>query len=227
MARPERFTPAGVPVHVTQRGNHRRATFEISEDYECFLRLLGRYAAMYLNRVVGYCLMPNHFHLVVIPDDERSVSAMIRALTSRYARIVNERCERKGHLWEDRFGSVSMSEKHYLKALAYVDMNPVRAGLVTSASEFKWSSARAHLGLSAGQQWLDIGEFRRVYTGAEWQEMLKMKEDESAVSALRRATQLGRLIGDEAFVRQLEERYGRPLEPRRRGRPRKAISVAV
>ncbi|MBL8237720.1 MAG: transposase [Bryobacterales bacterium] len=227
MARPGRFTPAGVPVHVTQRGNHRRETFESDGDYECFLRLLGKYTTMYQNRVVGYCLMPNHFHLVVVPEEERSVSSMIRALTSKYARIVNERSERKGHLWEDRFGSVSMSDRHYRTALAYVDLNPVRAGLVGSASDFTWSSAGAHMGLSTYPKWLDMREFRKLYTSEEWQETLRLKEDESAVSELRRATQLGRVLGDETFVRQLEQRYGKALEPRRPGRPRKVLAASV
>ena len=124
MARPLRFTPAGVPVHVTQRGNFRALVFTEESDYLLFLRLLKRYSRMYQNRVVGYCLMPNHVHLVVVPVLDNGVTAMMRVLSSTYSRIVNEQCGRKGHGFEARFGSASMSDRHYRTALAYVDLNP-------------------------------------------------------------------------------------------------------
>jgi putative transposase len=216
-----------VPVHVTQRGNHRLQTFDRDEDYRFFLRLMGKYAGMYRNRIVGYCLMPNHFHLVVIPEEERGVSEMVRTLTSQYAKSINERLERKGHLWEDRFGSAAMSLKHYRMALAYVDLNPVRAGLVTAAGDYEWSSARAHLGAGAVPGWLDCGEFAKVHTAEEWQAILRRKEEETDVAALRQATRLGRFLGDGVFVKQMEARYGKPLERRPPGRPKRAMTVAV
>lgn len=148
-------------------------------------------------------------------------------MTSRYAKAINERAERKGHLWEDRFGSAAMSLKHYRMALAYVDLNPVRAGLVTAAGDYEWSSARAHLGREPGPGWLDGGEFANIHTTDEWQVILGRKEEETDVTALRQATRLGLFLGDGAFVKEMEARYGKPLERRPPGRPKRVMTVAV
>jgi putative transposase len=227
MARPERFTPAGVPVHVTQRGNFRALVFTEESDYLLFLRLLKRYSRMYQNRVVGYCLMPNHFHLVVIPGENDGVSPMMRVLTSVYSRLTNEHCGRHGHSFQARFGSASMSEKHYRTAVAYVDLNPVRAGMVVQASEYLWSSAAAHEGLVAGPEFLDREEFARMYTEAEWREILASEQDEAEVEALRTATRLGKLLGSPEFVKQMEREYGRSLVSRKVGRPRKNRAIGA
>ena len=138
MPRPDRFTPAGVPVHVTQRGNFRGRVFTEDSDYSFFLDMLGRYAGESGNRVIGYCLLSNHYHLVLIPERDRGVSDMMHSLNSKFARTINERYERTGHVLQGRFGSASMSDKHYRTALAYVDLNPVRAGLVTAAADYEW-----------------------------------------------------------------------------------------
>jgi putative transposase len=227
MPRPERFTPAGVPVHVTQRGNFRQPVFGGVEEYQSFLGLLGKYSGHYRNRVVGYCLMPNHFHLVVIPEMHDGVSDMVMAMTSAYARHQNEKRERQGHVWQGRFGSASMSERHYRTALAYVDLNPVRAGLVRVAAEYRWSSAAAHAGVTAAPGFLDCAEFARMYTSAEWLEILTLKEREEDVSELRRATRRGTVAGNAEFVKELEKCHGRVLARRNPGRPRKQAARAA
>ncbi|MFN0105072.1 MAG: transposase [Bryobacteraceae bacterium] len=221
MPRPERFVPAGVPVHVTQRGNFRKSVFALDYDYRLFLELLGRYAGEYGNRVVGYCMLPNHFHLVLIPDRDEGVSAMMQVLNSKYARTFNERLERKGHLWQARFGASSMSENHYRTALAYVDLNPVRAGLAGEATSYRWSSAAAHAGLCDYPAYLDRGEFSRMFTVEDWTEILQLEVQAEDAADLRRATHLGAVSGGPEFVREMECKYGRVLERRRPGRPRK------
>lgn len=225
MPRPERFTPAGVPVHITQRGNFRQPVFVGESEYWSFLDLLVRYAEKYRNVIVGYCLMTNHYHLVVIPERDGGVSQMMRDVNSTHSRRVNERLDRKGHLWQARFGSTSMNLKHYRTALAYVDLNPVRAGLVRDATQYRWSSAAAHAGVRPYPKFLNAGPFTSMYTREEWREILTAGMDETAVADLRRATLLGTVSGSVEFIREMEKKYGMALERRPPGRPRKGAAT--
>ena len=219
--------PAGVPAHVTQRGNFRKPVFFHEYDYRMFLELLGRYAGEFGNRVAGYCLMPNHFHLILIPERDGGVSRMMQVLNSQYARIFNEKLERQGHLWQARFGASSMSDRHYRSALAYVDLNPVRAGLAFDATAYRWSSAAAHAGLCEYPAYLDKGEFSRMFSAGDWTECLRLEQCGVALADLRRATHLGTVSGDPEFVREMEKKYGRVLERNRPGRPRKTAGLGA
>ncbi len=227
MPRPDRFTPAGVPVHVTQRGNFRHPVFSAEYDYRLMLELLERYSVDYGNRVIGYCLLSNHFHLVVIPDRDDGVSKMMMALTSKFARTLNERSQRQGHVWQGRFGSASMSENHYRTALAYVDLNPVGAGITRDATMYRWSSAAAHAGLCAYPSFLDVLEFSRMYTALDWAEILGAKLREEHVEELRKATRVGTVSGEPEFVKKMETMYGRVFERKAPGRPRKRKAAAA
>jgi putative transposase len=210
---------------VTQRGNFRQPVFAGESEYWSFLDLLMRYSEEYRNVLVGYCLMTNHYHLVVIPERDGGVSQMMRVLNSTYARRVNERLERKGHLWQARFGSTSMNLKHYRTALAYVDLNPVRAGLVRDATQYRWSSAAAHAGVRPYPKFLNAGVFASMYTSEEWCEILKAGMDEKDAADLRRATLLGTVSGSSEFIHELERKYGMTLERRPPGRPRKGVAT--
>ncbi len=221
MPRAERFAPAGVPLHVTQRGNFRAPVFRGEGDYELYVRLLRLYARRYGNRVVGYCLMPNHVHLVVIPGHGEGVSAMLQALAGTSSRLMNEQMERVGHVWQGRFHSATLGHLHYRTALAYVDLNPVRAGLVKEAAEYRWSSAGAHSGERAYPDFLDREEFSGMYSEGEWREILRAEEDKALVEELRYATRVGRAAGGAEFVKQLETQYGRTLTRKSPGRPLK------
>ena len=226
MARAERFAPAGVPLHVTQRGNFRAPVFRGEGDYELYVRLLRLYARRYGNRVVGYCLMPNHVHLVVIPGHGEGLSAMVQALAGASSRLLNEQMERVGHVWQGRFYSATLGHLHYRTALAYVDLNPVRAGLVKEAAEYRWSSAAAHAGERAYPDFLDRDEFSALYSERAWREILRAEEDKALVEELRYATRVGRVAGGAEFIKQLEAQSGRRLTPKPSGRPRKVNAGA-
>jgi putative transposase len=227
MPRPNRFTPSGVPIHVTQRGNFRQQTFTDDRDYRFFLHLLSCYSVENCTRIVGYCLMPNHFHLILVPERDEIVPTLMQGLTSSYARAVNQQHERSGHLWQARYFSVAMDTPHFCKALAYVDLNPSRASLVENPADYAWSSAQAHLGAQRYPEFLDSAAFTRLYTPEEWREVLQQGLNREELYGLRRATRCEGLAGSQEFIRQMETKYGRPLGRRSPGRPRLANGEAA
>jgi len=147
-------------------------------------------------RVFGWCLMTNHVHWVVVPEREDSMEVLFRRVHGRYAQYYNARRRRSGHLWQDRFFSCPLSETHMWRALAYVERNPVRAGLVGRAEEYEWSSAPGHVTGEAGG-------------AAGWAELIQNQWDPREEMLLRKCTYAGRPYGEEEFVKGLEEEFGR------------------
>lgn len=145
MARLARIVLPGIPYHVTQRGNRRQRTFFNDADYALYRDLLAAAAKRAGTSVWAYCLMPNHVHLIVVPVDEDGLRRTFADAHRRYTGFVNARERWTGHLWQGRYGAVAMDEAHLAAAARYVALNPVRAGLVSAAHEWRWSSVRAHL----------------------------------------------------------------------------------
>ncbi len=219
MPRGARVVLPGVPYHITHRGNNRQAVFFAEEDRHAYLAFLRKCARAQRLKVLAYCLMPNHVHLVAIPEREGSLAKGVGYTHLRYAQAFNWRHERSGHVWENRYYSCALDERHLVAALAYVERNPVRAGLVVAAPEYEWSSAGAHVGQHDGSGLLDIAAWRSDWTVEGWLEMLSAAQDEAQVEALRQGTRAGRPVGSEAFLTGLEHRLGRRLRPLSRGRP--------
>ena len=145
MARMPRLVVPGYPHHITQRGSRRMKTFFSDDDYRAYLELIAEHKADAAVTVWAYCLMPNHVHLVVVPNEEESLARLFRQVHRRYARLINDREKWRGHLWQERFHSFVMNEEHLMAAVRYVELNPVRAGLCALPEDWVWSSARAHL----------------------------------------------------------------------------------
>jgi putative transposase len=148
MARIARVVAAGIPHHVTQRGNRRLTTFFTDEDYQTYIALMAEWCRKCAVEIWAYCLMPNHVHLIAVPETEDGLRLGIGEAHRRYSRMVNFREDWRGHLWQGRFSSFPMDEVYLLASARYVEKNPVRAHLVPEASLWPWSSTRAHL---AGQ----------------------------------------------------------------------------
>jgi putative transposase len=145
MPRARRFAPAGVPFHVVNRGNDRRRLFRNRTDYRVFRSLLAEGTSRYEADVLGFCLMPNHFHLVIRPQADEALSAYMQWVTCRYACDFRSRTKTvgHGHVFQRRFWSAAIDdERQFLTVLRYVEANPVRAQLVERADEWLWSSLR-------------------------------------------------------------------------------------
>lgn len=203
----------GVPHHVTQRGVRRMETFFDDEDYEIYLSLLREWCLSAGVEVWAYCLMPNHIHLVTVPECEDSLARGIGEAHRRYTRYINFKKRWKGYLWQGRFASFPMDEDYLLAAVRYVELNPVRANMVKKAEDHRWSSARAHLmgvddALVKVQPMLD-----RVNN---WAELLDSK-DQALFDEVRLHERTGRPLGCEIFVKKLSQVTGRDLEKKKPG----------
>ena len=147
MARLPRLTLPGYPHHVIQRGNNRQAIFVVPSDRQTLLDLLEENAAKFGVAIHAYVLMGNHFHLLATPQSTDGLPQMMQAVGRRYVRLFNDSQGRTGTLWEGRYKStVIQTDRYLLACMAYIDLNPVRAGLATNAADYPWSSYGHHVG---------------------------------------------------------------------------------
>ncbi|HEY5070491.1 MAG TPA: transposase, partial [Caulobacteraceae bacterium] len=203
-----------LPHHVTQRGNRRERVFFEEGDYSFYLDLIAQAAKGSKTTIAGYCLMPNHVHFLMIPSHADGLRQTFAEAHRRYTGAIHARYKWTGHLWQGRFSSTAMDGRHFLAAIGYVAMNPVRAGLVEHAADWRWSSARAHLagrddGVVSVAPALDmIGDFAAF---------LEAAEDTAAVTAIRRSRSTGRPVGAEEWIAALEARTKRALAAAKRG----------
>jgi putative transposase len=219
MPRVARLVVPDIPHHVTQRGNRRQPTFFRGADYDFYLQLLRSSCAGAGTAVWAWCLMPNHVHLVLVPAREDGLRAALGEAHRRYTRHVNLREDWRGHLWQSRFASCPMDETHLLACVRYVELNPVRAGLVARPEQWRWSSARAHLGL--GDDGLtDLAPMRERVP--DWHGLLASGLEPDERDAIRAGERNGYPLGSAAFRQRLAAALGRPTAPRPPGRPRRA-----
>ena len=141
MPRPPRLVIPDLPHHITQRGNYRQQVFFRGEDRRLYLSLLTESSRHHGVSVLAWCLMPNHVHLIAVPRQSTSLARMLGRLHSEYARALHLRLRRTGHLWQARYCSFPMDDKHFWAAMVYVEQNPSRAGLVEKPWDWQWSSA--------------------------------------------------------------------------------------
>jgi putative transposase len=227
MPRAARVVIPGCAHHVTQRGNNRQDVFFVDADRQAYLKYLQEAAERFDLRVEGYCLMTNHLHLVVTPKREDSLAEALKRANQLYAQYVNRLHGRSGHLWQNRFFSCPLDDVHMLRALAYVERNPVRARLCRRAWQWAWSSAAAHCGKDDPSGLLDLVAWERDMSPTKWRQILQRPGDDRLFASLRLATSRGRPLGSDRFIAKLETRLGRRLRPLPPGRPRKTSRKRV
>jgi len=179
VARLARVVAIDVAHHVTQRGNRRQFILTSDSERSVYLDLLRESAERHCLSVVGYCLMSNHVHLVVIPRKSESLASTLKDTHGRYASYWNAAHHSSGHAWQGRFYSCPLDPAHLWEALRYTELNPVRAGMVQSAEQWKWSSAAVHCGTAEPDACLDMGPWRERWTPVSWRAFLDMGESEA------------------------------------------------
>jgi REP-associated tyrosine transposase len=216
-----------VPHHITQRGNNRQDVFPADADRQIYLEMLRSETRRTGIRLLGWCLMSNHVHLVAVPERSDSFAKGLGRAHFRYALDLNQRHGWSGHLWQNRFYSCPLDRRHLGLALRYVDLNPVRAGLVERAEQWRWSSARAHIDGADPFGLLDVETWREWCPLGDWEQVLRgASETAEQIEALRQATRSGRPCAEETVVADWERRLGRKLHAARTGRPPKAAAAA-
>ena len=224
MARLARIVAPGQAHHVTQRGNRRMQTFFCDEDYETYLTLLVHWCGEFDVRIWGYCLMPNHVHLILVPATADGLRGAMAEVHRRYTRMINFREGWRGCLWQGRFASFVMSEKHVMGAVRYIERNPVKAGLVERSEQWAWSSAAAHCAACDGGEAPQSGPAecdwlvdRAAGMSSSWSEHLAWVDDTEFSKLMWQRENTGRPLGDADFVEEIGQLISRDLMPKKRG----------
>lgn len=214
MARMARLVVPHHPHHVTQRGNRRQKVFFSDSDYARYRSWLAESCAEAGTRVWAYCLMPNHVHLILVPEKEDGLRAAMAEAHRRYTRYINFKHDWCGHLWQERYFSCVLDERHLLAAVRYVERNPVAAGLCREPWDWPWSSARSHL-QGVDDKLVEASPMLSLVH--DWHDYLQTTMPSAEQEALQRNTRSGRPLGDESFIEMLEAQTGRTLRPGKRG----------
>lgn len=229
MPRRARLSLPGIAWHIIQRGNNRSACFYADEDYRCYLDHLGEQARRFGCLVHAYVLMTNHVHLLLTPPRADSAGLMMKHLGQRYVQYVNRTYRRSGTLWEGRFRScLAQSEDYVLACHRYIELNPVRAGMVAHPGDYRWTSYRANgdgkadFLLTPHPEYLALateeGERRSRYRA-----LCQPHLDDATVTAIRDATNGNYVLGDRRFHEEIAHMLGRRVTRGKAGRPKGAL----
>ena len=214
MSKWPRIVIPGFPHHVTHRGTRRQKVFFGEQDFRYYRHLLANCCRQYGVEIWAYCLMPNHVHLIAVPETEPSLSKAFGRAHQRYAKFINNRNEWRGHLWEQRFSSIPMDENHLYMAARYVELNPVRANMVGRPSQYLWSSTNAHL-RAYDDELVSVTPLLEMVP--RWSEFLAEGLTDDHLEKLRELEKTGYPAGGDDFVKLIENQYGVSCRPKKRG----------
>lgn len=226
MPRRARLLLPGVPLHIIQRGNNRQVCFHAEEDYRFYLEWLQEYARKAGCRIHAYVLMTNHVHLLLSSSKAEGAGELMKSLGQRYVQYTNRTYRRSGTLWEGRFRSCLVQEEAYLMACQrYIELNPVRAGMVRHPADYLWSSYRTN---GQGEE-SELIKPHRLYKAlgpdesqrqSAYRKLFRHELDPDVMDAIRSATNGNYALGNERFARQISTALGQRATRGKAGRPR-------
>ena len=217
MPRTARASRANYCYHVLNRGNGRAQVFHKPGDYEAFVALFERACERLPMRLLGYCLMPNHFHLVLWPRKDGDLSRWMQWLLTAHVRRYHRHYHGSGHVWQGRFKAFPIEQdEHLLTVLRYVERNPLRAGLVERAEDWQWSSLRLFTP-EPQEEWLHAGPVPR---GRTWLAWVNQPQTELELARLRHSIERGAPFGSESWIKRTATKLGLEASLHPRGRPR-------
>lgn len=225
MPRKPRFFLPDIPAHVVQRGHSREAVFFEDCDYQAYLHWLEEAANRYACAIHAYVLMTNHVHLLVTPKDKQGISRMMQYVGRRYVPYINATYGASGSIWEGRYkASLIHDEEYLLTCMRYIELNPVRAGMVKSPARYRWSSYRANAQgkhdalITPHSLYLALAK-TPVNRLAAYKALIRAHLDEVELEQLRAAWQTGTPLGNGHFLQKIEKRLQTKVGHNRRGRP--------
>lgn len=228
MARQPRFVLPGQPQHVIQRGNNRDVIFADDADYLYYLEVLAEACAEHGCAIHAYVLMTNHVHLLITPESATGISRVMQSLGRRYVQYFNYRYRRTGTMWEGRYRATILdTEQYLLTCYRYIELNPVRAGMVSSPGDYRWSSFRSNaLGeaeafITRHTVYLALG-LDDAARQQRYRALFEHAIDPIMIDGIRDATNKGWILGSDRFKEQIGELLERQLEPKSRGGDRKS-----
>jgi putative transposase len=227
MPRKLRFIIPGMPVHIVQRGHNRSAVFFEDEDYLAYIGWLKQAASRYSCHVHAYVLMTNHIHILATPEDNKGITRMMQYIGRCYVPYINNKYGRSGSLWEGRYkASLVQEEAYLLRCMRYVELNPVRAGMVSGPGDYSWSSHHSNsYGGGGRDDFLDPHVIYQELAGdkvsrqAAYLALFESVESDEALKKINACWQTGVPLGDSRFKAEVETILGRKVGYSRRGRP--------
>ncbi|MDI6733574.1 MAG: transposase, partial [Planctomycetota bacterium] len=194
--------------------NRRQKVFFSANDYHSYLELMVEWCRKYSVDIWAYCLMPNHIHLIAVPSSEESLARAIGEAHRRYTRLINFRKKWRGYLWQGRFASFPMAEQYLYVAARYIELNPVRAGLVKKPEDYEWSSAKAHIS-GKDDELVKVKPLLEMI--GDWHSFLSERMRDEEVDLLRRHERTGRPLGSKGFIKKIERLIGKILHRQKPG----------
>ena len=225
MARLPRISPVGVPVHLIQRGNNRQACFAAEEDFAAYAGWLKEYSKQFLVDIHAWVMMSNHVHLLCTPQQAGAISSMMQSLGRRYVCYFNYQYRRSGTLWEGRYKSCLVQAEDYLLSVyRYIELNPVRAGMVEDPADYHWSSYQVNALSKESElctpheQYLRLGR-SQASRQTNYRALFNSYVEGELLSQIRSSLNKGMAIGNDCFKAEIEALTGRRLKPKKVGRP--------
>ena len=226
MPRRARLAVGGIPWHIIQRGNNRSACFYCAEDYQKYLDTLFEQAERYACAVHAYVLMTNHTHLLLTPQSADGPGLLMKHLGQRYVQYINRTYRRSGTLWEGRYKSTLVGTRSYILACyRYIEMNPVRAGMVMHPGEYPWSSYAVNAQgwndtrIKPHDDYLALSELQSTRQEV-YRDMFGTEMDQNLINEIRCSTQGNYALGNDAFRTEIESQLNRRARPGKSGRPK-------
>jgi putative transposase len=232
MPRIARVVLPGHPHHIVQRGHNRQMVFAHADDFARYLDDLRELKNVFDVKVFAFCLMTNHVHLLLAPSSTEGLAKLMKTLAARMTRYRNKLEGRSGTLWESRYkSSVVQSDRYLLACCRYIELNPVRAGMVERVEDYRWSSFGLRFTTSAQDDWLDVHYcyeslgLTQLGRQQAYRAFFEAPAADGELKLIRDALQRGQLTGGRQFAEDVERVLGRRIEYRGRGRPAHDLST--
>jgi len=227
MPRKPRFVIPGVPIHIVQRGHSREPVFFEDSDYSAYLGWLAEGALRYRCDIHAYVLMTNHVHILATPTDEIGITRMMQYIGRRYVPYINHTYGTSGSIWEGRYkASLVQEESYLLSCMRYIELNPIRANMVRSPGQYRWSSYRRNAQdkpddiVTEHPLYLSLGKNSESRISA-YKALFKARVEKDSLDQIRAAWQTGTPLGNDYFREKIEIKLGCKVGQARRGRPSK------